>query len=69
MLSDMLIEIFIFIFFYTCETEYGSYKVEAKTKTANGAEFTTNGSSEHETGRFVGNLETKYNWKDYGMYF
>jgi len=48
---------------------YGQYKVEAKTKTASGVEFTTNGSSDHENGRFVGNLETKYNWKDYGVTF
>jgi len=48
---------------------YGQYKVEAKTKTASGVEFTTNGSSDHESGRFVGNLETKYNWKDYGLTF
>jgi len=48
---------------------YGQYKVEAKTKTESGVEFTTNGSSDHENGRFVGNLETKYNWKDYGVVF
>jgi len=48
---------------------YGQYKVEAKTKTDSGVEFTTNGSSDHENGRFVGNLETKYNWKDYGLTF
>jgi len=48
---------------------YGQYKVEAKTKTASGVEFTTNGSSDHENGRFVGNLETKYNWKEHGLTF
>jgi len=48
---------------------YGQYKVEAKTKTASGIEFTSNGSSDHENGRFVGNIETKYNWKDYGVTF
>lgn len=48
---------------------YGQYKVEAKTKTANGVEFTTNGSSDHEKGLFVGNLETKYNWKEHGLTF
>jgi len=46
---------------------YGVYKAEVKTKTASGVEFTTNGSSDHENGRFVGNLETKYKWKDYGL--
>lgn len=48
---------------------YGQYKVEAKTKTASGVEFTTNGSSDHANGQFVGNLETKYNWKDLGVTF
>jgi len=48
---------------------YGQYKVEAKTKTQNGVEFTTNGSSEHGSGQFVGNVETKYKWKDYGLTF
>jgi len=48
---------------------YGQYKVEAKTKTSSGVEFTTNGSTDHENGRFVGNVETKYNWKDYGLTF
>lgn len=48
---------------------YGVYKAEVKTKTASGVEFTTNGSSDHENGRFVGNLETKYKWKDYGLTF
>lgn len=46
---------------------YGVYKAEVKTKTASGVEFTTNGSSDHENGRFVGNLETKYKWKDFGL--
>ena len=48
---------------------YGQYKAEIKTKTATGVEFTTNGSSDHENGRFVGNLETKYKWKEYGLTF
>jgi len=46
---------------------YGQYKVEAKTKSSSGVEFTTNGSSDHENGRFVGNFEAKYKWKDYGL--
>jgi len=48
---------------------YGQYKVEAKTKTDSGVEFTTTGSSDHDSGRFAGNLETKYKWKDYGLTF
>jgi voltage-dependent anion channel protein 2 len=48
---------------------YGLYKVEAKTKTTNGIEFTANGASSHDTKNFVGNLETKYKWSDYGIQF
>jgi len=48
---------------------FGQYKAEVKTKTASGVEFTTNGTTDHENGKFVGNLETKYKWKDYGLTF
>jgi len=48
---------------------YGLYKVEAKTKTSNGIEFTSTGSSNHDTKKFLGNLETKYKWNDYGITF
>lgn len=48
---------------------YGVYKVEAKTKSASGIEFTVNGSSNHDTKKFVGNLETKYTWSKYGITF
>ena len=47
-------------------SDYGFYKIEAKTKTANAVEFTSNGSSNHDSGKFAGSLETKYKWKDYG---
>jgi voltage-dependent anion channel protein 2 len=48
---------------------YGLYKVEAKTKTSSGVEFTASGSSNHDTKNFLGNLETKYKWNDYGITF
>lgn len=48
---------------------YGFYKIEAKTKTINGVEFTSNGSSNHDSSKFAGSLETKYKWKDYGLTF
>lgn len=48
---------------------FGQYKAEVKTKSSGGVEFTTNGSTDHENGKFVGNLETKYKWKDYGLTF
>jgi len=46
---------------------YGFYKLEAKTKTQSGIEFNTTSSSNHDSGKFYGNLETKYKWKDYGL--
>jgi len=46
--------------------DYGFYKLEVKTKTASSVEFTTNVSSNHDSGKFLGTLETKYKWKDYG---
>lgn len=48
---------------------YGFYKVEAKTKTDCGVEFTSNGSSNHDSGKFNGSLETKYKWSEYGLTF
>lgn len=48
---------------------YGFYKAEVKTKASNGMEFTVNGSSNSDSGKIGGNLETKYKWKDYGLTF
>lgn len=48
---------------------YGFYKLEAKTKTSNGVDFTTTSSSNHDSGKFIGNVETKYRWTDYGLSF
>ncbi|ESO07310.1 hypothetical protein HELRODRAFT_185462 [Helobdella robusta] len=45
---------------------FGFFKVEAKTKTNGGVEFTTGGSSSHDTGLFSGSLESKYKWKEHG---
>jgi hypothetical protein len=46
---------------------YGFFKIEAKTKTANDIEFTTNANSNHDSGKFLGSLETKYKWQAYGL--
>lgn len=48
---------------------YGSYKVEAKTKSPAGVEFKTNGSTNHDSGKFTGTLETKYHCTDTGIDF
>ena len=46
---------------------FGLLKLEVKTKTNTGVEFTTGGNSNLETGKVAGNLETKYQVKDLGM--
>jgi len=46
---------------------FGLLKLEVKTKTDTGVEFTTGGSSVLDTGKVSGNLETKYQVKDLGM--
>lgn len=48
---------------------YGFHKLEAKSKTSQGVEFTVNGSSNHDSGKVTGSLETKYKVKDYGLTF
>lgn len=46
--------------------DYGTYKLEVKTKADNGVEFTTSGNSNHDSGKVGGSLETKYKYSDYG---
>lgn len=48
---------------------YGFYKLDAKTKTSNGVDFNTVCSSNHDSGKFLGNIETKYKWREYGLSF
>lgn len=52
---------------FTKGFNYGFYKLEFKTKTSGGAEFNTASSSNHDSGKFFANLESKYKWKDYGL--
>jgi len=46
---------------------YGFAKVDLKTKTDSGMEFTTKGSSANDTGKISGVLETKYSRPKYGL--
>ncbi|XP_031562895.1 voltage-dependent anion-selective channel protein 2-like [Actinia tenebrosa] len=46
---------------------FGFVKLDLKTKTKKGVEFKTNGSSNNETGKVFGSLETKYKFDDYGI--
>jgi len=48
---------------------YGTFKLECKTKASNGVEFKTDGSSNHDSGKVSGGLETKYKYSDYGLTF
>lgn len=48
---------------------YGSIKLDAKTKAENGMEFKMTGSSNNDTGKVSGNIETKYNFADHGITF
>ncbi|XP_050394654.1 voltage-dependent anion-selective channel protein 2 [Patella vulgata] len=48
---------------------YGFCKIECKTKTDSGVQFTTSGNSSTDTGKVGGNLEAKYKWDEYGLTF
>lgn len=48
---------------------FGVIKLEGKTKTKNGVEFTTEGSHFTDTGNVNGSLETKFKYADYGVTF
>jgi len=44
-------------------------KLDVKTKTASGVEFSSGGNSNTESGKVSGNLETTYKCKEYGLTF
>jgi voltage-dependent anion channel protein 2 len=46
---------------------FGVLKLDVKTKTATGVEFSSGGTSTTESGKVSGNLETKYKVKDLGL--
>jgi len=48
---------------------FGLLKLEVKTKTDTGVEFTSGGSSTIDSGKVAGNLETKYKVSDLGLTF
>uniref|UniRef100_A0A8B9PC84 Non-selective voltage-gated ion channel VDAC3 n=1 Tax=Apteryx owenii TaxID=8824 RepID=A0A8B9PC84_APTOW len=48
---------------------FGMVKLELKTKSSSGVEFTATGSSNTDTGKASGSLETKYKIKDCGLTF
>lgn len=48
---------------------FGLIKLDLKTKSENGLEFTSSGSANTETTKVTGSLETKYRWTEYGLTF
>ncbi|KAJ8930247.1 hypothetical protein NQ314_016975 [Rhamnusium bicolor] len=48
---------------------FGLIKLDVKSKTASGVEFSTGGTSNQESGKVFGSLETKYKVKEYGVTF
>uniref|UniRef100_A0A2I3GNT0 Non-selective voltage-gated ion channel VDAC1 n=1 Tax=Nomascus leucogenys TaxID=61853 RepID=A0A2I3GNT0_NOMLE len=48
---------------------FGLIKLDLKTKSENGLEFTSSDSANTETTKVTGNLETKYRWTEYGLTF
>ena len=44
---------------------YGKHNLEVKTKSTTGIEFKATANSNHDSGKFGGNLETKYKCPDY----
>uniref|UniRef100_A0ABI8AQB6 Non-selective voltage-gated ion channel VDAC1 n=1 Tax=Felis catus TaxID=9685 RepID=A0ABI8AQB6_FELCA len=45
---------------------FGLIKLDLKTKSENGLEFTSSGSANTKTTKVTGSLETKYRWTEYG---
>uniref|UniRef100_A0A667Z3P4 Non-selective voltage-gated ion channel VDAC3 n=1 Tax=Myripristis murdjan TaxID=586833 RepID=A0A667Z3P4_9TELE len=48
---------------------FGVVKLDLKTKSQSGVEFNTSGSSNTDTGKAAGSLETKYKMKELGLTF
>uniref|UniRef100_A0A2K6B6C1 Non-selective voltage-gated ion channel VDAC1 n=1 Tax=Macaca nemestrina TaxID=9545 RepID=A0A2K6B6C1_MACNE len=48
---------------------FGVIKLDLKTKSENGLEFTSSGSANTETTKVTGSLETKYRWTECGLTF
>ncbi|NXK86742.1 VDAC1 protein, partial [Formicarius rufipectus] len=48
---------------------FGLIKLDLKTRSENGLEFTSSGSANSETNKVTGSLETKYKWAEYGLMF
>jgi len=46
---------------------FGSWKLNATTRSSSGVEFKVEGSQCHDTGASFGQLETKHGWKEHGL--
>ncbi|MCI4380994.1 hypothetical protein PGIGA_G00246410 [Pangasianodon gigas] len=54
---------------WTSRPSFGTVKLDLKTKSQSGVEFSTGGYSSTDTGKSSGNLETKYKVKELGLTF
>ena len=54
---------------FTKGYSFGLTKLDLKTKSENGLEYTSSGSANTETTKVNGSLETKYRWTEYGLTF
>ncbi|XP_066519920.1 voltage-dependent anion-selective channel protein 2-like [Hoplias malabaricus] len=48
---------------------FGVVKLDVKTKSENGVEFKTSGSSNTDSGKVWADLQTRYRWDEYGLTF
>ena len=48
---------------------FGLLKLDVRTKTDSGVEFSSGGVSNQDTGKVFGTLESKYKVKEYGLTF
>lgn len=48
---------------------FGLWKLDVKSKTQSGVEFNTAGTSNQDSGKVTGSLETKYKIKEHGLSF
>ncbi len=61
---------FIFpLLFCICKIVFNVFKLDVKTRTANGVNFNVVGEHNTETARTFGSLETKYVVPEYGLTF
>jgi len=64
-----LLSFHILLIFYIYKIVFNVFKLDVKTRTANGVNFNVVGEHNTETARTFGSLETKYVVPEYGLTF